>query len=74
MINKEQSQLGVDYKALYTFICENSANNFRDKFQAEDLLFLVQFHSHNKDGYLSFTDFNQMVLPTCNQQLRAEAT
>ena len=35
---------------------------------------MIAFHSHNKDGYLSFTDFNQMVLPTCNVKLRAEAT
>jgi len=37
---------------------ENSPEEFKDKFTAEDMVFLVQFHSHNKDGYLSFTDFN----------------
>jgi hypothetical protein len=38
------------------------------------MVFLAQFHSHNKDGFLSFTDFNQMVLPCCNMKLRAAAT
>lgn len=37
-------------------------------------MYLVCFHSQNRDGKLSFTDFNQMVLPTCNQVLRAKAT
>ena len=59
---------------LYKFICENSDNNFKEKFVEEDLLFLIGYHSHNKDGFLSFTDFNQMVLPTCHPKLRAEAT
>lgn len=41
-------------------------SEFEDKFKAEDMLHMVLFHGHNKDGYLSFTDFNQMILPTCN--------
>ena len=39
----------------------NSEADFRDKFTELDMVFMVMYHSHNKDGYLSFTDFNQVV-------------
>ena len=66
--------MGINYKDIYKYICENSENDFKDKIEEKDVAYLINFHSHNKDGYLSFTDFNQMVLPTCNQKLRAEAS
>ena len=72
-----KSQFGINHEDIYNFICGREAPEtaaFRGNFTAEDVVHLVNFHSHNKDGYLSFTDFNQMVLPACNVKLRAEAT
>ena len=69
-----KSQMGINHKDIYNYICENTDKDFKDKIQEKDVTYLVNFYSHNKDGYLSFTDFNQMVLPTCNQKLRAEAS
>lgn len=64
----------MNHLDVYKFIQEYSNLELTDKFSAEDMLHLIQYHSHNRDGYLSFTDFNQMVLPTCNSRLRATAT
>lgn len=61
-----KSQMGINHKDIYKYICDNSQNDFKDKIQEKDVAYLVSFYSHNKDGYLSFTDFNQMVLPTCH--------
>ena len=72
-----KSQFGVNHQDIYDWICGRKlpeTTAFSEKFTAEDVIHLVNFHSHNKDGYLSFTDFNQMVLPACNVKLRAEAT
>ena len=74
MISNTSSQRGINHEDLYNFIIEHSNEGFEDKFKSEDMLHLIEFHSHNKDGYLSFTDFNQMVLPTSNNRLRAMAT
>lgn len=63
--------MGISHKDIYKFICENSELDFSTKIKEDEVAYLVNFHSHNKDGYLSFTDFNQMVLPTCNLKLRA---
>lgn len=60
---------------LYNFVVERTdIKGFKHQFKPTDLTFLVEFHSSSKDGYLSFTDFNQMVLPACNHKLRAEVT
>jgi len=71
-----KSQLGINHKHIYDFILEHTNNKkeFEENFTAEDIVHLVSFHSHNRDGHLSFTDFNQMVLPTQNHKLRAKAT
>jgi hypothetical protein len=73
-IANSTSQQGISHTDLYSYVVENSQPGFEDKFADTDFLYLISFHSHNKDGFLSFTDFNQMVLPTCNQKLRASAT
>ena len=69
-----QRQLGIGHKEIYKFISDNCGFDFPSKISEDEVVYLVNFHSHNKDGFLSFTDFNQMVLPTRNLKLRAEAT
>jgi len=76
-MDAQKSQLGITHKDIYKYVCSRlpqEASAFKEKFKAVDVTHLIAYHSHNKDGYLSFTDFNQMVLPTCNIKLRAEAT
>ena len=74
--DSQKSQLGINHKDIYNYICKRIPKEagFSDKFKVEDVIHSVDFHSHNKDGHMSFTDFNQMVLPACNVKLRAEAT
>lgn len=53
-----KSQMGISHKEIYKYICNNSDLDFSNKIKEEEVIYLVNFHSHNKDGYLSFTDFN----------------
>jgi hypothetical protein len=65
----------VNHNQLFQFIVEREGGSqFQNNFNPSDLTFTVNYHSSSKNGQLDFTDFNSMVLPTCNQKLRAQAT
>jgi hypothetical protein len=53
-----KSQLGITHQHIYKFICDNTPHDFPSKIKEDEVAYLVNYHSHNKDGYLSFTDFN----------------
>lgn len=71
-----KSQQGITHRDIYRFLLKHcdDRQGFKENFKEDDLVHLVNFHSHNRDGYLSYTDFNQMILPVTNHKLRAKAT
>ena len=70
-----RSELGISYEQIYDYIAANlSDSTFSSKFTPSDLTFTVHYHSSSPTGLLSFTDFNQMVLPSESMKLRAKAT
>jgi len=57
----------IDARAVLEFLRENSAQaNIGDASR------LVRFFDSDEDGYLSYGDFIQIVLPCDNNALRAE--
>lgn len=48
-------------------------NSYYDTCEA-DCYYIVKFFDADEDGKLNYPDFMQIVLPTNNKNLRAEAT
>ena len=66
-IDREANEC-LDARAVHNFLRENQSPA-----SMHDCARLVSFFDSDGDGYLSFTDFLQIVLPCDNNTLRLEA-